>query len=442
MEATMISMAETIPDEVLERIFFYCPYEDLVQSVQHVSTRWRQVVQSVHLWKDIVYCPRTEASDKRIVDMLKMSPKLQAVVFRSAHSEEVLQALTENCAELKKLEICGFQCVTKVFLRSLLEKCPKLEDLRIPDSVLSDPEMGEIVGKFKYLKTLHCAINLKTDSYTHLKPIADHCEKLEYFEFRNIRFKVFDLRDLIWMRRELLHTLGVRCCNETGQCVLPIISHCKPTALKSLYLYGYCSCRYESKAEHLGRLNSVTALTLEGLRYVHSDDIITIFRKGNLRQLRELHIYASYYYNDSVTDAIIENCPLLQNLTLDFCKQLTNASLLNMHKFKDLKYLTIFQNFEITDTGLLYLQKLKKLKSLSIGGCKCIKHLGLELNASYVGLEILNLRYQDVELFPWRQVPVCMKRLRWVDLNRCVNVDSCALDKLRKQMPHLRVSTD
>ncbi|XP_067014906.2 F-box/LRR-repeat protein 2 [Anabrus simplex] len=439
MEGAVKSAAEALPSEVLERIFSYCTQKDLVQSIQNVCSRWREVAQSTRLWKRVTYCPSENTSSEQIVKMLKISPKLQNLILKIEHGDAVLHAITENCAELKKLQISELPDLDLNFLKNLQEKCPKVEHLSIPDTVLTDLDKCEVVAKFVNLKVLILTRFREKRGSVYLKPLADHCKELEHLEFQHMKFEMNDLRHFLCMRKGTLHTLGLRCCSESGECVLPVVSTCMLETL-SLFSFSVC-CRHAEKIKYFRRLKTVRALTIEDLQFTKPDLIKKIFENENMAQLRKLSLYRAYSFNDEVTDVIVTNCPLLQSLTLDLCEMMTDASLKMVTNFKQLSSLTLSTNNKITDAGIFHLQDVKGLNYLRIECCERVTKLGMNSIVNLSTLRDLKLRRQDLSEFQWDLIPHNMKYLRCLDINSC-GEDIVAIKKMKRQLPGLRVSLD
>ncbi|XP_067014834.2 F-box/LRR-repeat protein fbxl-1 [Anabrus simplex] len=432
MEAPAI--AETLPTEILERIFSYSTHEDVVLSIQNVCSRWRQVAQNSCLWEHLEYSPDRSMSWKKIVEILKISPKLQKLIIKQG-DDSVLQAITDNCAELRKLELNWDRYLGVNFIEDLREKCQKIEYLHIGNKVLENSRMCKAVGNFTNLKVLIVNGLHARRVPINIKPIAG-CMKLEHFEFQAYDFKMKDLHYLLFMRKDTLHTLGVCCCSKSGECVLPAVATCK---LKSLTLFDYWECRKnEEKIKYFGHLKTVRALTIEGLCDKTSDRIEKIFENGNMSQLRDLRLYVSRYFDDCITDVVSSNCPLLQTLTLDNCREMSDASLKNFHNFKELNSLTISGMNAVTNAGIFHLQDLHNLNCLGIADCRLSKQ-GYESMLGLSTLRELRLWRQDLAEFPWNLIPRQMKYLRCLGIYNCRNVDMCAIEKL-KRLPALNVS--
>ncbi|XP_067015804.2 F-box/LRR-repeat protein 2 [Anabrus simplex] len=437
MEGAVNSTAEVLPSEVLETIFSYCTHRDLVLSIQNVCSRWRELVQTTRLWKNVVYCPGEDASSEEVVEMLKISPKLQNIIFKVKCDDRVLQAITDNCAELRKLQISGLPDLDLKFIKNLQENCPKVEHMSIPHPVLTDLDKCEVVGRFTNLRVLLLTGSPVTRFLINLKPVADHCKELEQLVFENAKFEINDLNYLLCMRKGTLHTLGVCCCNESGECVLPAVSLCK---LKSLSLFNYWHChRHHKKIEHFGQLKTVRVLKIGNLWGVTSDHIKQIFENENMRQLVELSIRYSRYFGDNVIEVIVRNCPLLRNLTVKSCRKMTDASLKIMCNFKELNYLCIHGNNCVTDTGIFHLRDVQGLNCLRIGWCRRLTKVGLGNIAQLSTLRYLSLEWQNLAEFPWDLILRHMRYLRCLGIYHCRNVDICAIEKLKTDLPYLNV---
>ncbi|XP_067013899.2 uncharacterized protein [Anabrus simplex] len=421
---------ESLPNEILEKIFSYCTHKDLVQSIQNVCSWWREVAQSASVWQHFEYCPKHNTSSEQIVEMLKLSPKLQNMVLKNKYDDRILQAITENCAELRKLEIESPADIDLKFIENLQGKCPKVEFLRIPHQFLTD--CGD-VGKFTNLKVLLLTGSQMKNLEINLEPLANNCKKLERLEFLSTNFKMNDLRYLLSMRQDTLRTLGISCCNMFGECVLPALSTCDLRSL-SLFFYGACE-RHYNKIDNFERLKTVRVLTI---RNFYDDDSDRVKQYADVAQLMELRLYG-YHFEDDIIKIIVKKCPVLNHLALISSMKITDASLMIIRKCKELCSLNIFCNNCVSDTGIIHLHHVQSLKYLRIAWCSNLTKQGYVNILKLSSLRALNLELQDLAEFPWDLIPIQMNNLRHLGIYRCNNVDRSAVEELKRRFTGLSV---
>ncbi|XP_067015355.2 uncharacterized protein [Anabrus simplex] len=428
---------ETLPDEVLEVVFSYCSVRDLVSSVQHVCWHWKRVVHTSRLWRDVIYRPDKVDTDSHIVSMLCGSAVLQAVDFSARiYGQMVFQALADNCPELKTLLVHVDQDINYDVLKAIHEKCTKIEQLSPPLSVVSSPEKCQIVGEFINLKILSLVAPLQYPcSILCLKDIADGCPQLQHLTLLFGGYFTNDLFYTMVKKKDHLHTIEVSCINFCGMCTLPLLSVC--SSLKTLHMHNSCNSESHFKVNSLRKLRALTSLSWEGFH--HEDQMLKIFDNKNLVQLLELTLISCNAYNDSVTEVIVQNCPLLQCITLELCSNFSDDSLRLFSSLAYLNTLRIYGNSHITDRGIMSLQQVDQLLCLSLGQCKNLTSASLEVVANLSKLHELRLMLQDLEGLPVDLLATHMKALKRLHIINCYNVDILALEWLKSKVPRIRL---
>ncbi|XP_067011211.2 F-box/LRR-repeat protein 2 [Anabrus simplex] len=431
---------DRLPDEVLEEIFSYCTFQDLVWNIPDVNSHWRLISSRSKVWKYHTYCPGRRDGGKEIIAVLKRCPKLQAVDFRKrVFGKEVFEVLANNCSDLVKLFIDYFQDISCEILSELQRKCPRIEYLDVNEEILSHPEKLEIIGQFMNLRTLSSKRSICNVS---LKPIADGCPRLECLETGEISVEFDDLSYFLSKKKDTLRTLVLPCSVSRGsnKCTIPLLSVC--TALESLCIHWNCENESESLVQALGNLKNLKSLTWQDLHFSTTDDDMRLFGNKNLAHLVRLELCSFSSYNDAITKIIVENCPQLQALHLSICAEFTDKTLEMIVLLKNLRELGIYGNRNVTDNGIKHLLNIEQLECLLLGCCDNLTAISLNLLTNFSHLQILKFRCQSLRNSPWHLFADHLKSLKHLEIYRCQDLNVVALKALKKKMPHVTFSVD
>ncbi|XP_068085742.1 F-box and leucine-rich repeat protein 13-like [Anabrus simplex] len=431
---------EEFPDEVLEKIFSWCTFQDLVWNIPDVNIRWRMVSTRPKIWENRTFRPRKEDDDEKIISVLKRCPRLQAVNFgERVVAEKVLIALASTCADLVKLRLHSSQSISCEILNELQNKCPKIEYFNISRETLTSAEKMEIIGKFMNLKSIHSEWS---DCSVNLKPIADGCPRLQCLEAGYIRVELDDLKYFLSKKKDTLRTLVLPCSisGEFNKCTIPCLSVC--TALESLGIHWNCENEPKLLARTLGSLKTLKSLTWQDFDVHSIDDMSHLFGNKNLAHLVRLEFCSFFLYNDAVTKIIVENCPNLQGLHLGVCEEFTDKTMEMLIDLQYLKEIGIYGNDNLTDEGMKCLLRIKQLEYLLLGGCNGLTVLTFCVLTSYTHLKVLKFQCQSLKNLPWHTFSDQLKDLRHIDIYRCKDLNVLALKALKEKMPLVTFSVD
>ncbi len=188
-----------------------------------------------------------------------------------------------------------------------------------------------------------------------------------------------------------LHIDDCTCITEKG------VEHIWPlTHLTHLALQTYRDV-YDVFIGHLCRLTNLIDLNLNGCDYVFNHNLVEIAKLTNLRSLKLgsslvkdegvhfivkmknlvcLDLGGTSIGDDGIL--IISSLPILKDLGICQCNNITDSGLNNLIFFSDLEFLDLSYCKNITDTGMLYLKKISKLKIVHLTGCKQISVEAIE----------------------------------------------------------------
>ncbi|XP_067009833.2 F-box/LRR-repeat protein 20 [Anabrus simplex] len=427
-----------LPEELLVEIFSYLSFEDLINSVQFVSSHWREVSYDPHLWRERVYYPKQQDTDKQIIEILKKTPKLRIFIAdqRPVHSS-VLYTLIDNCSDLRTLILCRHQKLSFRLIKKLVQQCPNIEQLFLPNRILNEAKLAQAIGQFSKLRNLSGVVLVDPRTSAFLKPIADGCPNLQHVDLTSMVCTFSDLSYLLYKKREKLHTLGLKLFSKEGKCTLPLLAHCQ--ALKTLHLDSYGSLMVDVGFDSLQNLSTLTTLCLQYLEGTDLNIILKLFENMAMSQLIELSIMYYENYEDRLADVIITNCPRLRRFQLVQCTNLSDQSLENFCHLRDLQSVHL-DTTDITSIGIEYLSNCRELRTLALVCCEKLQESSMALMVNFENLQELTLDYCNIKGLPLDLIPSKLKHLQLLSIRCCLNKDREAVKQLLKEMPHLIVT--
>ncbi|GLG98271.1 hypothetical protein R5R35_007981 [Gryllus longicercus] len=428
---------EDLSEELLLEIFSYLSLNDVVFSIQFVNIRWRRISYDYELWKNRTYCPLAIESDEVVEKTLKMIPKLSNLVLdKRPYLSEVLETLVNNCLDIRRLEFNNYQMIPTKLLKKLVRQCPKIEFLHLPCRVLDSYDHSTAIGKLERLKTLKVGGWSALECPARLRPLADGCPSLEQIELVEIYCGIDDLQYLFLKKRESLRTITIRWCYDEGICVLPLLLVC--TALKTLNVVCFYDIEADVGFSALKMLNNITSLSLLDFDNANIKDVISIFDNQNMVNLIELTIIHYENYENQLAKVIVNNCPNLKKLFINECNSMSDESIEDFYKLENLQYVEL-RSSAITDISVTCLNKCKKLIHLSLENCFLLSEEGMQNIIDFHNLQVLKLDSCDLKGLFWSQIPLKLKRLRYLSINFCQHVDENEVKQLKKEMPQLTV---
>ncbi|XP_067005344.2 uncharacterized protein [Anabrus simplex] len=396
--------ADMLPADVLLRIFSMCTYDDIVKTIPHVCSWWREVWRDKHLWKYKLYRPT--CTNKEVIDMLELSPHLHGIDFSNCDFNiQIVEALREHCPELEQL------CISSEMLHGVTKF-----------------NMTEI---FNYIKVL--IVNRRGRFCNALNCISNHFPNLEHLKFDNSYFTRGDLLHFLKVMQYRLRTLALRCNTSDGYCVLPYLQI--GTQLESLSLLYLCDNVKQLPLDKVVHVRHVSSLSLEVSRVNFVNDGMTILTF--FPNIVELYLFNCSISGEDFFHTTGYSCPLLKKLTLRSCSSLfEDHNLKNLKYFRKLTSLVIYNDDYIINEDVNHLQTLSELSYLELYDCKLLNTKCLEVICGFIKLQVLkfDLRYK---IF---QIHLTAAHLKNPNLQlifyRCK--DFITLEELRKQ--RLRVS--
>ncbi|XP_067004801.1 F-box/LRR-repeat protein fbxl-1 [Anabrus simplex] len=428
---------EDLPNDVLVEILSYVSFNDLIHSVQHVCTRWREVSGDIMLWRNRVYSPAYGESDVNIAGVLEQTPKLRTLIINERGVRSmVLRALAQHCPHLRKLIFFEHQRLSVKFLKVLVSKCPNIESLSIPHMESSNLTKMKVIGRFSNLKDVCLGGWADREKPVVLKPLADGCPSLQRLDLKGKMVMYDDFAYFLLKKKDQLESLDIKWGSADWKCLIPPLTLC--TRLRKLLIIDYSHLNIEAGFQALGSLHFITSLTLNYVNDADINCVTSVFKKNGLKQLEELRIIGYDSYDDRLADVIVKNCSKLKLLFLKDCFNLSDQSVKNFHLLHHLESVNL-SSAGITDAGVASLTKCTKLKYLSLKHCGFLTETSMKLMIEFSNLRILKLDSCNIKGLPINLFSSHLPCLTLFSINFCRNIDQEALALLKTKKPQLVV---
>jgi hypothetical protein len=245
--------------------------------------------------------------------------------------EETLERFTELAPYVTHLGFSGHLSEEPYFER-VIQQCPRLIGI-------------DLSGSFQYV-----------DQFDRLPPSLTD----------------FNLSACFWLSSHDLRQLSLR---------FP--------GIKSLNLNSNLQLDYLSWGE-LNRFNALNTLKLSNCNQITNEDLRLISR--NIPHIMELHLEEDQGFSDRGLVEVMEYCPKLTILNLNYCYHLTDKTLIELGlQAHQLTQLSLMRCLSLTDRGLLQLLRFRPtLRYLNIKYCEFSLKIIEQMRQQYPFIEIID----------------------------------------------------
>ena len=383
---------DSLPDELLLKIFSNMRLEEIKQNVAQVNSRWHKISQDPSLnvsvtrkYEKQMYCDSdlyfslmSEINSGHLVRSIILSnlflnnvngfltavanscPALEVLqVYLHVDSvyEKTLQLVTTKCplitelvlhaecdtsesiASLKFLKKLRFKryrfClepIEETYVRNLTEKCEYLEELHITKREMTHQAFSYLVDKKgAQITSLGIRPQLSSEFISHLKQLSHSLVSLKIDllnQYPQKHFKI--LEEFV----SLKHLTIISSAEFGMEDILPMfVTKCPFENLLSLKLKGFGRCDNEALeriSEHLGNL---TTFVLEGGAFVTNDGLYKILIANKKLSILKLELLDEGVTNSCILKAMTE-LPYLNTLKIKYCSGFSRESLKEMTNLK------------------------------------------------------------------------------------------------------------
>ncbi|XP_046982816.1 F-box/LRR-repeat protein 7-like [Schistocerca americana] len=440
---------DTLPDEILLKIFSHLSFSELVD-IQKVSSRWKRLSQDAELWTDKEYEIRSWSdcdsdtckggrTDREAIQTFCDVPNLRKVCMRRGAKSGVFRALYNKCQRLSELRLHYTQKLSYSVLKNLVEKCSGIHTLRISNELLKSEKFSEAVSHLKNLRVLDLE-EYFSENTPVLRPLGDGCPRLAEVDFGWMTIDMEDLRYFLNAKRNTLKSVRMKWAMVGKRCVLPLLTVCADS-LERLQLYEFDIVRDEAREAFtaLGSLKNLQELKISLIDPPPPGSAALAFKAGGLPKLRLLDLRESFGVDSDTIIAASRGCPALRELSVRGAELLSDAAFSQIYRLQHLEILDLSCCKGLGGDVIPCLARLPHLHTLSMEEMEFPKlQPGLSSIVELSGLRCLTLNYSLVTGVPFDKFPGKLVNLRELNIQWCRG-DPKATEGLTEQMPDLEI---
>lgn len=343
-----------LPDELLLNVFKHIDPSELVSSVQHVNDHWARIAQDDTLWKNFEYKPPCGVSPFHVVSVLRQSPHLRAFTLPPVlDANEVLDALSNHCPRLERLNIEVISRLNVRVLKCLFTRIPELNELQLTQCPVGPMARvrRRLTLRFRSPQGLQMD---KSYFYESLSSPVHRSQTYMFIAGFVLKCKKDDIEELK--------------CNFVTEKMSRLIQDC--VGLKKLTL-EFCDIRDAPKID-LQFIRSLSDLeSLELVNYLNDDGLNELFSKGTWSSLKELSLRWCRELSDRTCRPIQANCPNLEKIVIPCCSNITDKGVEYLTKCEALKYIKLSSCSLLTAESVRLVSRVKTLEHLDLTNYLC-----------------------------------------------------------------------
>ncbi|XP_049941465.1 F-box/LRR-repeat protein 7-like [Schistocerca serialis cubense] len=418
------------PDEILLHIFNYLPTPDLLVCVTKVCTRWNAFAYDRKLWnRRMVDLPE----DTSVQALVECFPKCTSV------SMELNSASWPGQAMFDGKHLHAFMQTRDCFhsfLTTIIKNGDDITDISVCGINEDVEEVLTVIAHLPNLQTLLINGSFFADN-SGIRHIGDNCPHLRKVDTGEITFAEEEVEYFIRKKKHQLTHIGLALQTAEGSSLLPFLGLCGDTLI-SLDIYGIAGF-------YITVVDDVTVFSalkkLEHLRFHNyikfgSDVLVNAFTSSWFLNLRTLVIDTATYVDDEVMAAISLNCPLLNELQINY-SQIKGEGLKYLHCLRNLQKLDLSLSQLLKSLGTL--SQCVQLRKLSLESCARVHSREIADAVPHIHeLRVLDLSQCGASLLRLRELPQHLPFLRTLVLYGAdINVEQ--LQAMRHCAPHINV---
>ncbi|XP_047100684.1 F-box/LRR-repeat protein 7-like [Schistocerca piceifrons] len=430
---------DDFPDEILIKIFSHMSFNELVRVVRKVCPRWKRLSQDSELWADKEYHIGSDTTDKEAIQTFNDVPNLRHVSMQRSATSRVFRALYNGCPKLLELHLHVTQELSYSVLKNLVEKCSKIQKLRISNELLKSEKFSEAVSQLQHLRVLNLEVHF-AESTPVLRPLGDGCPQLSEVDFGFSVLDMDDLRYFLNAKRNTLKAICIKCAVVGRKSVLPLLTVCADSLERLQLFYFYIVHDGARQAfTAVGQLKNLKELKMPMLEPLPPGVASLAFTTGGLPKLRVLDLREGFGLDDETLIAISRGCPALRKLIVRNGRLLTDVAFSEIYRLEYLETLDVSGCTGLVGALIPYLTGLHRLQTLIMEDMEFQElQPGLSSIVELTSLRCLTLCYSFVTGVPFDKFPGKLVNLRQLRIRGCQG-DPRSIDGLEEQMPNLKI---
>lgn len=419
------------PDEILLHILNYLPTSDMLVCVSKVCTRWNAFAYDHKLWNHrIVEIPE----DTPVQALVECFPECTSLSMELNSASWPAQAMFDG----KHLSVFmrTLDCFL-TFLTAITEKGDEITEVSMCGLFQGVALVLPLVAKLPNLQNLIMSGACYTDS-SGIRHLGDSCPHLKRVDTGEITFQEQEVEYFLRRKKNQLTHLGLAVQTAEGVSLLPLVHLCGDTLI-SLNIYGIVGF-YMALVDDMSFFSVLK--NLEHLRFHNYikfgiDVLVKSFSSNWFSKLKTLVIETATYVDDDVIAAISLNCPLLNELQINY-SQINGDGLINLHCLRNLQTLDLSHSHCLMSLGTL--SRCAHLQNLSLERCKHISPRELaDVVPRLRELRVLDLSQCQASLLRLHELPRKLPFLCTLILHG-TNINEEQLQLMRHRAPQIDVA--
>ncbi|XP_046582063.1 F-box/LRR-repeat protein 2-like isoform X1 [Haliotis rubra] len=383
------SALQSLPEEMLLKIFSYFSPKELCQYVAPVCRRWRVLAYEPTLWTCLEIDPSWEVSIEDITALLERVSGVRDLSLHARNDVTYLEVFNylKHCDHLTELDLGLCDSINIHVIQCIVKFCPLMKNINVEGCSKIDFECVKLLASLRHLSHLnlsHC--RLENDSILLL---AYSIDSIVSFNVDGVSWITDDgVVPLCERHKSSLKHLELD-GEELTDRSMSAVAKCQSLVTLNV---SFCDLLTDASLEYLKELTKLRKLRLrKGLEF-SEEAVEKFFKHGHLH---------------SVTDLDMSECAGMKDISLLSLTACCGSSLIE---------LALQWCWYITDIGLASIVEC----------CSNLERLDL------TGLHRLSGECLD-------RVPDDMVHLRFLDLRNCNNMNDKLICEMIRSKPDLQV---
>jgi hypothetical protein len=320
-EATKKVTFDSLPNEILLKIFTYLDSVDICLIVAEVCERWNYISRDIALWNNLTLICSNNMSVDYISFLIPKMPLIKSVKLQwQTDLDLIFEQLCHSCEDIRQLELvcCGYMKGTCMQL--LADHFPNLEVLSLAKCWRIEPNCFNLICKFSQLRKLNVSHSRGLNGPL-LREIADACCFLQHMNIDYVRGLSDDnVVYLLESKKSNLLSLVLY-----GEC-LTDVTYCCMESCRMLHTLHLSSCilMTDKGLRSITKLNSLKSFKLRLAKKVSTECISNFLQSDMASRLECLILSRLPSINDTAARIISTNCIHVQYLELVYCPNITD----------------------------------------------------------------------------------------------------------------------
>jgi hypothetical protein len=320
-EATKKVTFDSLPNEILLKIFTYLDSVDICLRVAEVCERWNYISHDIALWNNLtLLCSKSMKVDYISFLIAKM-PLIKSVKLQwRTDVNLIFEQLCYSCKDIRQLELVCCGQMKEICMQLLAHHFPNIEAFSLLKCWIIEPNCFNLICKFSELRKLNVTHSRYVDGPL-LREIADSCCFLQHINIDYVRGLSDDnVMYLLESKKSSLLSLVLY-----GECLTDVTYCCMENCrmLHTLHLSS-CILMTDKGLRSITKLNSLKSFKLRRAKNLSTEGISNFLQSDMASKLECLILSRLRSMNDTAAHFISKNCIHVQYLELVYCPNITD----------------------------------------------------------------------------------------------------------------------